>query len=152
MNKKFKLINGIANVNNSEINLKINRFTKKEFIYHGKRFLVTTLILFVYNNFYKDELNKTKYWESITFFNKYLILGITVLVFIYSVLYYKWKNKIVINDINSIETYKTINSLDITINMNNKRFKILEFNNECMEYKKFLEEIKKRNTRIKIID
>ncbi len=152
MNKKFKLINGIANVNNSEINLKINRFTKKEFIYHGKRFLVTTLILFVYNNFYKDELNKTKYWESITFFNKYLILGIIVLVFIYSVLYYKWKNKIVINDINSIETYKTINSLDITINMNNKRFKILEFNNECMEYKKFLEEIKKRNTRIKIID
>ena len=150
MKKEFKLIDGKVWVSNSEIKIKINRFSKKEFIYHGKRTLIGLTILFVYRYFLKEPLSDSQTWNYISDSWGWLGLALLISVFIYAIFFHIWRNTIQINDIEKIEVDTLIKQVDVTINMNNKRYKILEFDIDDKHHNNFVELLKKRNTRIKI--
>lgn len=150
MTKEFKLIDGRIWVSNSEIKIKPNRFSKKEFIYQGKRFLIVSVILLIYKIFFKETLNKNETWGNIV--NSWNLLSVILfgLLIVFIVFYYKWGNTIQINDIKTIEVDTLTKQVDITLNMNNKRYKILEFDRSDESHSKFIDLLKKRNTSIKI--
>lgn len=152
MRDTFNLLDGKVSVSNSEIRTEINHYSKNEFIYHGKRFLLGVIAIFVYNRFLKDRLNETLIWQYIKEGFGYFGLLILGVIIIYLIFFHKWGKNLQINDLKKIEISSGKNSVDITLNMSNSRFTILEFDPGENDYQDFIEVLKKRNTRVIIKD
>lgn len=152
MNNEFKTIDGKVLVTNSEVKVKTNQFSKRELKYHGKKFLIITLITLTYKYFFKSEFSKSKVWNYTL--DGFIWFGFIVflLVVLYAIFYYNFKNNIQISEIKEIEISKLKKkTIDITLTKTNNRSKFIEFEKETDEYKRFIDLLKKRNTRMKII-
>jgi hypothetical protein len=111
--------------------------------------LLTLVSLSVFNN-----LSKESYFEKISHYIDFglRIVGMLAILIIFWFLLFKRKSKksLIINDISLIKIDKGEFETEVTLQFSNKREIELNFRNLENQLEPFLEEIKKRNTRLKI--
>lgn len=148
--KKFILVDGYVSMNNQQLFLDINN-TKNDIKSRGGWLgvFLTLVGISVFNNFRSDS-----YFGS---FFHYFDFGLRILggFTIIAVLYYlfflkKSKKKLIINEIKKIEIDKKEFESETSIIFQNNRQQDLNFRNLENQLEPFLDELKKRNSRIEI--
>ncbi|MHB0756154.1 hypothetical protein [Polaribacter sp. M15] len=148
--KKFILVDGYVYMNNHQLFLEINRFKndlKSRGGWLGIFFALVGISVF-------HSIKTINYFK--TFFD-YFDLGLRILglitivfVFIYLIFFYKSKKKLLINEITKIKIEKILLETEVTIYFSKRRRLNLTFRNLENQLEPFIEEIKKRNSRITI--
>lgn len=148
---KFVLVDGYVSIDNSRLYVDINNFKKDVKERGGWLAIFFTVIgISVYRNIRNDN-----YFEKITHYIDFglRIIGIVVIVILFWYIIFKRKSKrnLIINDIESVEIDKAEFETELIIKFANKREIDLSFRNLENQIEPFIEALKKRNTRIKII-
>ncbi|WP_435415693.1 hypothetical protein [Polaribacter aestuariivivens] len=153
----FKLIKGTLEITNSEINIK----------YRKLKYALDLLKFFGGISLVSAFIDKVKNYEKIIgiYENiKFWIFGIASVYLVYLIFEFIfkriWKFKIIINDIIKIEIENEDekneeidddSKIKIKIINSNGRYKKVELQKQNNQLEPFLEAIKKRNTRVKIV-
>lgn len=148
--KKFVLVDGYASMDNKQIFIDINE-AKKDLKSRGGWLGVFFVFvsISVLHTYKKMELLKS-FFDYFDFGLRILGSITIVVVIIYLIFFRKSKKNLFINEIKKIELEKLEFETEVSIIFNNKRRIELEFRNLENQLQPFLEEIKKRNTRIEI--
>ncbi|WP_439132790.1 hypothetical protein [Polaribacter sp.] len=148
--KKYVLVNGYISINNERLFLDINK-TKDDIKSRGGWLGVFLAFIGIS---VLHSIKTVDYFK--TFFNYFdfglrILGGITIIVvLIYLIFLKKRKKNLILNDIQRIELDKLEFETEVSIIFNDKRRQELNFRNLENQIEPFLEELKKRNTRIKI--
>jgi hypothetical protein len=148
--KKFVLVDGYISLNNEQIFIDINK-TKKDIKQRGGwlSIFLTLIGISVFHNL-KNEVYFEKTFHYFDFGLR-ILGGITIIgIFYYLFFLRKSKKNLVINEITKIEIDKLEFETELTLVFLNKREFDINFRNLESQLAPFLEEIKKRNSRIKI--
>ncbi|TXD51950.1 MULTISPECIES: hypothetical protein [unclassified Polaribacter] len=152
----YQIINGVLEINNSEIKIKYKKFKYglEIFKFFAGVAFISSFIKKIEN--YKN-LHKT--YELVLFWFFGLASCILIYFFIRSIFKKVWTNTIELNDLIKIEIGYDLekeieidedSKIEITLLKNNGREKKIELKKENGQLENFLSEIKQRNTRIKI--
>tara|TARA_R110001606_G_scaffold252374_1_gene400208 strand:- start:716 stop:1204 length:489 start_codon:yes stop_codon:yes gene_type:complete len=154
--QKYKLENGILEINNSQIKISYRklRYVLDIFIFFASIAFIASFIKKIQNF---NNLNET--YELVLFW--FFGLSSCILVYFFTRSLFKkiWFNTIELNDLIKIEIeddyedHKNIDEyskIELTFYKNNGREKIIELKKENNQLENFLDAIKIRNTRIKI--
>ena len=148
--KKFILVDGYVSMNNQQLFLDINN-TKNDIKSRGGWLgvFLTLVGISVFNNFRNDS-----YFGS--FFHYFdfglrILGGLTIIVVFYYLFFLKKSKKnLIINEIKKIEIEKKEFESETSIVFQNNRQQDLNFRNLENQLESFLDELKKRNSRIEI--
>ena len=148
--KKIVLVNGYISMNNEQLFLDINK-TKSDLKSRGGWLGVffTLIGVSVFNN-----LKNVNYFSS--FFHYFdfslrILGGLAILaIFYYLIFMRKSKKNLIINEVKKIELEKKEFETEVSIIFNNERQQDLNFRNLENQLELFLEEFKKRNSRVKV--
>ena len=148
--KKFVLVDGYISLDNKQLFIDINN-TKKDLKNRGG--LSVILFVFLGISVFRN-LKNDNYFEKVS---HYIDFGIRVIgmIAIVAIIYYllflrKSEKNLIINDILKIEVEKKEFETEITIVFSSKREFDISFRNLENQTEPFLEELKKRNSRIEI--
>jgi hypothetical protein len=148
--KRIVLVNGYISMNNEQLFLDINN-TKSDIKQKGGWLgvFLAFIGISVFNN-----LKNTGYFSS---FFHYFDFGLRILgglailaVFYYLIFIRKSKKNLIINEVKKIELEKKEFETEVSIIFNNKKRQDLSFRNLENQLELFLEEFKKRNSRVKV--
>tara|TARA_R110002126_G_scaffold291243_3_gene451345 strand:+ start:15324 stop:15797 length:474 start_codon:yes stop_codon:yes gene_type:complete len=152
---KYQLINGYILMNNSELYIK---YSLKKYFYLFFKMIGSIAVLSSFVKKYNNYENIIGVYENI----KFWIFGMAsvYLVYLFFEFIFKsmWFSEIAIHEIIKMqiendEDEKEIDEdskIEITLIKNNGRRKIIELQKQKNQLQQFIEEIKKRNSRIKI--
>lgn len=148
--KKYVLVDGYVSFNNEQLFVDINK-TKKDVKHRGG--WLGIFFVFVSISVFAN-LRKEIYFEKVFHYFDFGLRVLTLFV-ILGVLYYlfflrKSKKNLFINDITKIEIDKEEFETEVTLVFSNKRKYDISFRNLENQLEPFLEELKKRNTRIEV--
>ena len=146
--EKFTLTNGFIEISNNQINIK-----EKGNSFKTRVVTAILVIAFIYrlinksNIFSKTDITKDYFYLVILVIVSLLFLALLT----YFVFFHHWKNSMKITTITKIEIDKEDSlETEISIITNKSRQKHIEFRNLENQVEPFLEELKKRNSRIEI--
>lgn len=148
--KKFVLTDGYVSMDTKQLHVEINT-TKNDIKKRGGwlGILLSFLTLKLFSDFREEEVfDKVSDYFSIGF--QFLGVVTIILIFMYLLFLRKSKNNLMINDIIKIELDKLELETNVTLVFSSKREFDLSFRNLENQITPFLEELKKRNTRLKI--
>ena len=146
MIEKFILTNGNIKVDNKNLHIK-----KKEKKHKQNVFLVITIIAFLLKKL--KDINISKQIDYIEIGIFVIVSLILISLLIYFIFFYQWKNKIDISSISKIEVNNEDDlETEIYIITNKNRQKNIIFRSLENQLKPFLESLKKRNSRIEIVN
>lgn len=147
--KKFVLLNGFVEIDNQQFYLKLKNKEVKE--RGGYVTIILGILLF---GSISDLLSGHNILSSIKDYIHLIIQIIGGIVFLYLIYYMvfkkKWSKNNYINNIEKIKIDKDELETDVIICFNNRREILLEFRNLENQMEPFLEELKKRNSRLEI--
>lgn len=152
--KNYYLIDGHLEINNSTLKIK---YSKYRYALKVLKFFGSISMIYLFIKKTTNYQNITGIYENI----KFWIFGFASIylfyLFFYSLFKIVWINKIELNDIVKIEVENDEgedidedSKIEITLIKNNGRKKIIELQKEKNQFDPFLDEIKKRNSRIQI--
>jgi len=148
--KKFVLTDGYVSMDTKQLHVELNT-TKKDIKNRGGwlGILLSFLTLKLFLDFSEEEVfDKVSDYFSIGF--QFLGVVTIILIFMYLLFLRKSKNNLMINDIIKIELDKQEFETNVSLVFSSKREFDLSFRNLENQIAPFLEELKKRNTRLKI--
>lgn len=148
---KYILVDGYVSLNNEQLFIDVNE-TKKDVKQRGGWLSVFLTLLGV--SIYKN-LRNEKYFEKVF---EYVDFGLRIIGFItiLIVLYYlfflrKSKKNLIINEVVKLEIQKFEFETELTLVFSSKRKYDISFRNLENQIEPFIEELKKKNSRIQII-
>jgi hypothetical protein len=146
--KKYVLVDGYVSLNNEQLFIEINE-NRKDIKQRGGWLgvLFTFISISVLNNLRNDEYFK-KVFHYFDFGLRILGLLAIVGVLYYFIFLRKSKKKLIINEIIKVETNKKEFETEVTLVFSSKREYDISFRNLENQLEFFLEELKKRNSRI----
>ena len=145
MKEKFILTNGYIKVDNK------NLYIKKKEKHKQNVFLVLLIIAFLFKKL--KDINISKQIDYIEIGIFVIVSLILISLLIYFIFFYHWKNKIDISSISKIEVNNEDDlETEIYIITNKNRQKNIIFRSLENQLKPFLESLKKRNSRIEIVN
>jgi len=146
--KKYVLVDGYVSLNNEQLFIEINENIRDIKQRGGWLSVLFTFIsISVLNNLRNDEYFK-KVFHYFDFGLRILGLLAIVGVLYYFIFLRKSKKKLIINEIIKVETNKKEFETEVTLVFSNKREYDMSFRNLENQLELFLEELKKRNSRI----
>jgi len=148
--KKFVLTDGYVSMDNKQLFIEINSL-KKDLKHRGGwlGILLSFLTIKLFLDFSKEEVF-VKVSDYISIGLQFLGVVAIILIFVYLLFLRKSKNNLMINDIIKIELDKQEFETNVSLIFSSKREFDLSFRNLENQIEPFLEDLKKRNTRLNI--
>ena len=147
--KKFVLLNGYIEIDNQQFHLKLKNKEVKE----RGGFITIFLGIFLFYEIMEIS-NKEEILVNTRDYIHIILQTVGAIVFIYLIYHLifkkKWSKNNLINEIEKIKVDNDEFETELIICFQNKREVILEFRNLENQINPFLEELKKRNSRIEI--
>lgn len=152
--KNYYLIKGYLEINNSTLKIK---YKKYRYVLKVLKFFGSISFIYLFIKKVTNYQNISGIYENIKFWIFGFASIFLVFLFFHSLFKIVWINKIELNDILKIEVENDEeedidedSKIEITLIKNNGRKKIIELQKEKNQLESFLDEIKKRNSRIQV--
>ncbi|WP_338731126.1 hypothetical protein [Mangrovimonas cancribranchiae] len=152
MKKRFVLVQGYVSMDNDTLYVENNKHNIVQDL-KSKTILPIIAGILLYNIIQKQKFNSTIETTKEIILLGFQWLGLIVIILIIAYLIFKihWSNKIIINNLKKIEIDNSDDFVtEMTLTTVKNREKHMEFRKLENQLEPFLEEIKKRNSRIKI--